>query len=64
MAPILTLPNRVDKFTDFNLDDEGVLWVSGRLCIPKVDNLREEIWGKLIMQLIVYVLVLPRCTTT
>ena len=31
------------KFTDFNLDDEGVLWISGRLCISNVDNLREEI---------------------
>ena len=31
------------KFTDFNLDDEGVLWISGRLCVPNVDNLREEI---------------------
>ena len=34
---------REGKFTDFNLDDEGVLWISGRLCIPDVDNLREEI---------------------
>ena len=31
------------KFIDFHLDDEGVLWISGRLCIPDVDNLREEI---------------------
>ena len=34
---------REDKFTNFNLDDEGILWISGRLCIPDVDNLREEI---------------------
>ena len=32
-----------EKFTDFNLDDEGVLWISGRLCVPNVENLREEI---------------------
>ena len=31
------------KFTDFNLDNEGVLWISGRLCVPDVYNLREEI---------------------
>ena len=31
------------KFTDFTLDDEGILWISGRLCVPDVDNLREEI---------------------
>ena len=31
------------KFTDFNLNDEGILWISGRLCVPDVDNLREEI---------------------
>ena len=31
------------KFTDFNFDDEGVLWINGRLCIPDMDNLREEI---------------------
>ena len=35
-----------EKFTDFNLDDEGVLWISGRLCVPDVDNLREEILEK------------------
>ena len=34
---------REGKFTDFNLDDEGVRWVSGRLCVSDVDNLREEI---------------------
>ena len=34
---------REGKFTDFNLDDEGVLQISGRLCVPDVDNLRKEI---------------------
>ena len=23
---------RSEKFTDFTLDDEGILWISGRLC--------------------------------
>ena len=32
---------REEKFTDFHLDDEGVLWISGRLCVLDVDNLRE-----------------------
>ena len=34
---------REGKFTDFNLDDEGILWISGRLYVPDVDNLREKI---------------------
>ena len=34
---------RSGKFTDFTLDDKGTLWISGRLCVPDVDNLREEI---------------------
>ena len=34
---------RERKFADFNLDDEGVLWISGRLCVPNMKNLREEI---------------------
>ena len=34
---------RSGKSTDFTLDDEGVLWISGRLCVLDVDNLREEI---------------------
>ena len=32
---------RLGKFTDFTLDDEGILWISERLCVPDVDNLRE-----------------------
>ena len=31
------------KFIDFTIDDEGILWISGRLCVPDVDNLREDI---------------------
>ena len=34
---------RARKFTDFTFDDEGVLWISERLCVLNVDNLREEI---------------------
>ena len=34
---------RSGKFTDFTLDDKGILWISGRLCVPDMDNLREEI---------------------
>ena len=29
---------RSGKSTDFTLDDEGVLWISGRLCVPDMDN--------------------------
>ena len=31
------------RFTNFTIDDESILWISGRLCVPDVDNLREEI---------------------
>ena len=34
---------RAGKFTDFTLDNEGILWINGRLCVPDVDNLREKI---------------------
>ena len=34
---------RSGKFTDFTLDNEDILWISGILCVPDVDNLREEI---------------------
>ena len=34
---------RSGKSTDFTLDDEGVLWINGRLCVPDVDNLKKEI---------------------
>ena len=34
---------REGKFTDFNFDNEGVLWISGRLWVPDVENLRDEI---------------------
>ena len=34
---------RSEKFTDFTLDDKGILWISGRLCVPDVDNLKEKI---------------------
>ena len=34
---------RAGKSTDFTIDDEGILWISKKLCVPNVDNLREEI---------------------
>ena len=27
------------KFTDFTINDEGILWISGRLCVLNVDEL-------------------------
>ena len=44
--PVLVEPEknvRSGKFTDFTINDEGILWISGRLCVTDVDNLREEI---------------------
>ena len=37
---------RSGKFTNFTIDDEGILWISGGMCVPDVDNLREEILEK------------------
>ena len=37
---------RSEKFTDFTIDDKGILWIGERLCVPDVDNLREEILKK------------------
>ena len=31
------------KYIDFYLDDEDILWINERLCIPDVDNMRKEI---------------------
>ena len=33
---------RSRKFTDFTRDDECILWISGRLCFPDVNNLRAD----------------------
>ena len=32
-----------EKSTDFTLDNEGILWISRRLCIPDMENLRKKI---------------------
>ena len=34
---------RSGKSTDFTLDDEGVLWISERLCVSDVNNFRKKI---------------------
>ncbi|XP_073304174.1 uncharacterized protein [Primulina huaijiensis] len=34
------------KFQDLQIDDGGVLWMKGRLCVPDSDNLRQEILSK------------------
>ena len=28
------------KFKDFTKDDQGILWINGRICVPDVDGLR------------------------
>ncbi|XP_073025203.1 uncharacterized protein [Primulina eburnea] len=30
------------KSQDTQIDDKGVLWIKGRLCVPDIDNLRQE----------------------
>ena len=35
---------RSGKSTDFTLDAEGILWISGRVCVPDVDNLKKKIF--------------------
>ncbi|XP_075489433.1 uncharacterized protein LOC142528268 [Primulina tabacum] len=32
-----------EKSQDLQIDDKGVLWMNGRLCVPNNDNLRQEI---------------------
>ncbi|XP_073272086.1 uncharacterized protein [Primulina huaijiensis] len=34
------------KSQDLQIDDRGVLWMKGRLCVPDSDNLRQEILSK------------------
>ncbi|XP_073045974.1 uncharacterized protein [Primulina eburnea] len=31
------------KSQDTQIDDKGVLWMKGRLCVPDIDNLRQEV---------------------
>ena len=32
-----------DSESDFHVNDNGVLWFRGKLCVPKVQELKEEI---------------------
>ncbi|XP_073033916.1 uncharacterized protein [Primulina eburnea] len=34
------------KSQDTQIDDKGVLWMKGRLCVPDVDNLRKEVMSE------------------
>ena len=43
------------------IDEEGVLRIKGRVCVPRVDDLIHTILTKLIVQGILYILVQPRC---
>ncbi|XP_073294633.1 uncharacterized protein [Primulina huaijiensis] len=31
------------KFQDLQIDDKGILWMKGRMCVPDTDNLRREV---------------------
>ena len=44
------------------MDEEGVLRIKGRVCVPRVDDLIHTI--RLIVPDILYILVQPRCTVT
>ena len=46
------------------IDEEGVLRIKGRVCVPRVDDLINTILTKLIVQGIRYIRVQPRCTVT
>ncbi|XP_073025165.1 uncharacterized protein [Primulina eburnea] len=37
---------REGKSQDHQIDDKGVLWMKGRLCVPDSDNLRQEIMAE------------------
>ena len=46
------------------IDEEGVLRIKGRVCVPRVDDLIDTILQRLIVQGILYILVQPRCIVT
>lgn len=31
------------KSQDLWIEDKGIIWIKGRLCIPNIDNLRQEV---------------------
>ncbi|XP_073024371.1 uncharacterized protein [Primulina eburnea] len=37
---------REGKSQDHQIDDKGILWMKGRLCVPDSDNLRQEIMAE------------------
>ncbi|XP_075507477.1 uncharacterized protein LOC142544302 [Primulina tabacum] len=37
---------REGKSQDHHIDDKGILWMKGRLCVPDSDNLRQEIMAE------------------
>ncbi|XP_075497877.1 uncharacterized protein LOC142535347 [Primulina tabacum] len=37
---------REGKTQDHQIDDKGILWMKGRLCVPDSDNLRQEIMAE------------------
>ena len=46
------------------MDEEGVLRIKGRVCVPRVDDLIQTILTGLIVPDILYILVQPGCTVT
>ncbi|XP_073020923.1 uncharacterized protein [Primulina eburnea] len=47
--PALTKPKdqvREGKSQEHQIDDKGILWMKGRLCVPDNDNLRQEIMAE------------------
>ncbi|XP_075486306.1 uncharacterized protein LOC142525905 [Primulina tabacum] len=51
--PILTkLKEQVKekKSQDLHIDEKGVLWMKGRLCVPHIENLRQEVMSEHINQ--------------
>ena len=46
------------------IDEEGVLRINGRVCVPRVDNLIHTILIEAHSRSILYILVQPRCIVT
>ena len=46
------------------IDEEGVLRIKGRVCVPRVDDLINTILTEAHSQSIRYIRVQPRCTVT
>ena len=46
---------------EFTEDEQGIGWFKDRICVPKIDSLRETMLKEAITRIILFILVVPRC---